>query len=159
MYETLKAVGPFYLVSMPGPGEVKDPTSPHWNVELSWTPPPTLNPPVCDNAALDAALHSGCTVSLSEEELENYKGSDYVSGARTNYRNSMCPASGYVTARKNCCKPICPARRRNRSLGGSDCLLYIICPASVDVTGIRLPHIYLSGGRPKNMSQQKSDVL
>ena len=27
--ETLKAVGPFYLVSMPG--EVKDPTSPHWN--------------------------------------------------------------------------------------------------------------------------------
>ena len=28
--ETLKAVGLFYLVSMPG--EVKDPTSPHWNV-------------------------------------------------------------------------------------------------------------------------------
>ena len=28
--ETLKAVGPFYLVSMPG--EVKDPTSTHWNV-------------------------------------------------------------------------------------------------------------------------------
>ena len=28
--ETLKAVGPFYLVCMPG--EVKDPTSPHWNV-------------------------------------------------------------------------------------------------------------------------------
>ena len=28
--ETLKAVGPFYLVSMPG--EVKDPTSPHWNM-------------------------------------------------------------------------------------------------------------------------------
>ena len=28
--ETLKAVGPFYLVSMPG--EVKDPTNPHWNV-------------------------------------------------------------------------------------------------------------------------------
>ena len=28
--ETLKAVGPFYLVSMPG--EVKDPTSQHWNV-------------------------------------------------------------------------------------------------------------------------------
>ena len=27
--ETLKAVGPFYLVSMPG--EAKDPTSPHWN--------------------------------------------------------------------------------------------------------------------------------
>ena len=27
--ETLKAVGPFYLVSMPG--EVKEPTSPHWN--------------------------------------------------------------------------------------------------------------------------------
>ena len=24
--EPLKAVGPFYLVSMPGPGEVKDPT-------------------------------------------------------------------------------------------------------------------------------------
>ena len=28
--ETVKAVGPFYLVSMQG--EVKDPTSPHWNV-------------------------------------------------------------------------------------------------------------------------------
>ena len=28
--KTLKAVGHFYLVSMPG--EVKDPTSPHWNV-------------------------------------------------------------------------------------------------------------------------------
>ena len=28
--ETLKAVGPFYLMSMPG--EVKYPTSPHWNV-------------------------------------------------------------------------------------------------------------------------------
>ena len=28
--ETLKAVGPFYLVSMPG--EVKNPTSPHGNV-------------------------------------------------------------------------------------------------------------------------------
>ena len=28
--ETLKAVGPFYLVSMPG--EVKDPTSARWNV-------------------------------------------------------------------------------------------------------------------------------
>ena len=28
--ETVKAVGPFYQVSMPG--EVKDPTSPHWNV-------------------------------------------------------------------------------------------------------------------------------
>ena len=28
--ETVKAVGSFYLVSMPG--EVKDPTRPHWNV-------------------------------------------------------------------------------------------------------------------------------
>ena len=28
--ETLKAVGPFYLVSMPG--EVKDPTSLNWNM-------------------------------------------------------------------------------------------------------------------------------
>ena len=28
--EILQAVGPFYLASMPG--EVKDPTSPHWNV-------------------------------------------------------------------------------------------------------------------------------
>ena len=61
----------------------------------------------------------------------NFLGSDYVSGARTNYRNSMCPASGYVTARKNCCKPICPAPGKT---GGSDCVLYIICPASVDVT-------------------------
>ena len=86
----------------------------------------------------------------------NIIGSDYVSGARTNYRNSMCPASGYVTARKNCCKPICPAPGK---IGGSDCVLYIICPASVDVTGIRLPQIYLSGERPKNMSQLKSDVL
>ena len=54
----------------------------------------------------------------------------------------MCPAPGqitvilcvrraaYVTARKNCCKPICPAPGKI----GSDCVLYIICPASVDVT-------------------------
>ena len=28
--EAIQAVGPFYLVSMPG--EVNDPTSPHWNV-------------------------------------------------------------------------------------------------------------------------------
>ena len=28
--ETLNVVGPSYLLSMPG--EVKDPTSPHWNV-------------------------------------------------------------------------------------------------------------------------------
>ena len=28
--ETVTAIGPFYLVCMPG--EVKDPTSPHWNV-------------------------------------------------------------------------------------------------------------------------------
>ena len=28
--DTLKAVGPFYMLSMPG--EVKDPTSLHWNV-------------------------------------------------------------------------------------------------------------------------------
>ena len=28
--ETVNTVGPFYLVSMPG--EVKDPTSPHWNM-------------------------------------------------------------------------------------------------------------------------------
>ena len=28
--DTLKTVGPFHLVSIPG--EVKDPTSPHWNV-------------------------------------------------------------------------------------------------------------------------------
>ena len=32
--ETLKSVGPFYLVSMPG--EVKDPTSPHWNRAHNW---------------------------------------------------------------------------------------------------------------------------
>ena len=30
--ETLKAVGPLYLVSMAMPGEVNDPSSPHWNV-------------------------------------------------------------------------------------------------------------------------------
>ena len=29
-FTPLRSVGPFYLVSMPG--EVKDPTSPHWNV-------------------------------------------------------------------------------------------------------------------------------
>ena len=41
--ETLKAVGPFYLVSMPG--EVKDPTSPHYLVPVhadSTRPPRTL---------------------------------------------------------------------------------------------------------------------
>ena len=40
--ETLKTVGPFYLVSMPG--EVKDPTgqSALEMCNLSWTPPPTL---------------------------------------------------------------------------------------------------------------------
>ena len=36
--ETLKAVGPFYLVSMPLPGEVKDPTSHHWAVPCSGKP-------------------------------------------------------------------------------------------------------------------------
>ena len=30
--ETVKAVGPFYLYVVSMPGEVKDPTSPHWNV-------------------------------------------------------------------------------------------------------------------------------
>ena len=40
--ETVKAVGPFYLVSMPV--EVKYPTSPHWNVQLSWTPAPPVTP-------------------------------------------------------------------------------------------------------------------
>ena len=43
--EALKAVGPFYLVSMPG--EVKDPTSSHWN-----SPPPE-----CDYGAENAAPH------------------------------------------------------------------------------------------------------
>ena len=38
--ETLKSIGPLYLVSMLG--EVNVPISPHWNVLLSWTPPPTL---------------------------------------------------------------------------------------------------------------------
>ena len=56
--------------------------------------------------------------------------SDYVSGARTHYGNSMCPGRGYVTARKNCYKPIFPAPGK---IGGSDCVLHIICPASVDV--------------------------
>ena len=93
---------------------------------------------------------------FNENQNTLHVGSDYVSGARTNYRNSMCPASGYVTARKNCCKPICPAPGK---IGGTNRALYIICPASVDVTGIRLPQIYLSGERPKNMSQLKSDVL
>ena len=35
--QTLKAVGPFYLVSIPG--EVKDPTSVHWTCSVSWTAP------------------------------------------------------------------------------------------------------------------------
>ena len=36
---TVEAVGPFYLMSMPG--EVKDPTSPHWNVySTSHSKPP-----------------------------------------------------------------------------------------------------------------------
>ena len=29
-FTPLRSVGPFYLVSMPG--EIKDPTSPHWNM-------------------------------------------------------------------------------------------------------------------------------
>ena len=53
--ETLKAVGPFYLVSMPG--ELKDPTSPHWNVSLANSTSHSKSP-VCEYAALDAALHS-----------------------------------------------------------------------------------------------------
>ena len=53
--DTLKAVGPFYLVSMPG--EVKDPTSPHWNVSLVDSTSHSKSP-VCEYAALDAALHS-----------------------------------------------------------------------------------------------------
>ena len=53
--ETLKAVGPFYLVSMPG--EVKYPTSPHWNVSLVDSTSHSKSP-VCEYAALDAALHS-----------------------------------------------------------------------------------------------------
>ena len=53
--ETLKSVGPFYLVSMPG--EVKYSTSPHWKCvgsNLSWTPPLLENDnskkiTLCDN--------------------------------------------------------------------------------------------------------------
>ena len=47
--ETVKVVGPFYLVSMPG--EVKDPTSPHWNVYQPWTPPFTHSKLPTDYAA------------------------------------------------------------------------------------------------------------
>ena len=54
--ETLKAVGPFYLVSMPG--EVKDPTSAHWNVSLVDSTSHSKSPE-CEYAALDAALHRG----------------------------------------------------------------------------------------------------
>ena len=54
-----------------------------------------------------------------------------MSGTQTNYLNSMCPASGYVTARKNCGKSICPAPGK---MCGSDCVLYIIWPASAYVT-------------------------
>ena len=82
--------------------------------------------PTCSAASMSSRPDLLIAASWS-----NILGSDYVSGARTNYRNSMCPASGYVTARKNCCKPICPAPGKT---GGSDCVLYIICPASVDVT-------------------------
>ena len=40
--ETLKAVGSFYVVSMPA--EIKDPTSLHWKCmcNLSWTPHSSL---------------------------------------------------------------------------------------------------------------------
>ena len=38
--EKQKAVGPFYLVSMPG--EVKDPTSPHWNTLVTVVDSTTL---------------------------------------------------------------------------------------------------------------------
>ena len=56
--ETLKAVGPFYLVSMPG--EVKDPTmqSALECVTVVDSTSHSKNPPVCEYAALDAALHS-----------------------------------------------------------------------------------------------------
>ena len=47
--ETVIAVGPFYLVSMPG--EVKYPTSPHRNFLCS------LNPQKCVYAAEKAVLH------------------------------------------------------------------------------------------------------
>ena len=33
------------VYASPVPGKVKDPTSLHWNMQLSWTPPPTLNFP------------------------------------------------------------------------------------------------------------------
>ena len=61
--ETLKAVGASYLVSMPG--EVKDPTSPHWNVQLSWTPPPTLNYPT---SRVRLCGGKSCPALVSEEE-------------------------------------------------------------------------------------------
>ena len=83
-----------------------------------------------------AVLLTMTILILSLNSLGCYQGSDYVSGARTNYHNSMCPASGYVTARKNCCKPICPAPGK---IGGSNCVRHIICAASVR--------------HPKNMSQ------
>ena len=43
--ETLKAVGPFYLVSMPG--EVKDPTSLHWTPHSSLEKDNSLNHSRC----------------------------------------------------------------------------------------------------------------
>ena len=49
--ETLKTVGPFYLVSMPG--EIKDPTQGVFMYNLSWTPHSSLekdnslNPLLC----------------------------------------------------------------------------------------------------------------
>ena len=59
--------------------------------------------------AIVSSTYQGCNgikLHFFATTLQYLIGSDYVSGARTNYRNSMCPASGYVTARKNCCKPI-----------------------------------------------------
>ena len=86
---------------------------------------------LCTSVSSTHTTNSGWQIFATQVKIMQPKhfvsGSDYVSGARTNYRNSMCPASGYVTARTNCCKPICPAPGK---IGGSDCVRHIICPTS-----------------------------
>ena len=75
--ETLKAVGHFYLVSMPG--EVKYPISLHWKCVLSWTPLPTLPPPTCNKP--HTLTLEGCrnrdSVSVSQWVIFTLAGLNY----------------------------------------------------------------------------------
>ena len=66
--ETLKAVSPFYLGSTLG--EVKEPTSPHWNVKMSWTPPVTLTPPPFGHCGIGVyALYIGLPIITQDKKM------------------------------------------------------------------------------------------